>query len=86
MKAEIERLTAENAELAKKRQIKPTLKVSAKGALSLYGFGRFPVTFYKETWLKLLGMSEEISAFIKANDAVLHNKSDKPKVVVEVKK
>ena len=50
------------------------LKVSEKGALSVYGMGRFPVTLYKEQWLKLLGMADEIRAFIAANDAQLKAK------------
>jgi hypothetical protein len=29
------------------------MKVSEKGAVSIYGMGRFPVTLYKEQWLKL---------------------------------
>ena len=49
-------------------------KLSEKGALSVYGMGRFPVTLYKEQWLKLLGMSDEIRAFIAANDAQLKAK------------
>jgi hypothetical protein len=39
--------------------------------LSVYGLGRFPVTLYREQWEKLLGMTEEIRAFIRANDAAL---------------
>jgi hypothetical protein len=39
------------------------MKVSEKGAVSVYGMGRFPVTLYKEQWLKLLNMSDEIRAF-----------------------
>ena len=50
------------------------LKVSEKGAVSVYGMGRFPVTLYKEQWLRLLDMSEEIRAFIAANDAQLKSK------------
>ena len=50
------------------------MKVSEKGAVSIYGMGRFPVTLYKEQWLKLLGMSDEIRAFITANDAQLKTK------------
>ena len=42
------------------------MKVSEKGAVSIYGMGRFPVTLYKEQWLKLLDMSGDISAFIVA--------------------
>ena len=50
------------------------MKVSEKGALSVYGMGRFPVTLYKEQWLKLLDMSDEIRAFIAANEAQLKAK------------
>jgi len=37
-----------------------SLKVSEKGALSVYGLGRFPVTLYREQWEKLLEMSDQI--------------------------
>jgi hypothetical protein len=50
------------------------MKVSEKGALSVYGMGRFPVTLYKEQWLKLLDMSGEIRAFIAENEARLKAK------------
>ena len=50
------------------------MKVSEKGAVSIYGMGRFPVTLYKEQWLKLLDMSDEIRAFITANGAKLKAK------------
>ena len=51
-----------------------TLKVSEKGAVSLYDMGRFPVTLYKEQWLKILDMADTIRAFIAANDAKLKAK------------
>jgi hypothetical protein len=51
-----------------------TLKVSEKGALSIYGLGRFPLTAYKEQWLKILAIAEQIKAFIKANDDKLTSK------------
>lgn len=76
MKAELDRLRAENEALKKGsaggRSI--SMKVSEKGGLSVYGMGRFPVTLYKEQWLKLLDMSDEIRAFIKANDGALKAK------------
>lgn len=53
------------------------MKVSEKGALSIYGMGRFPVTLYKEQWLKLLAMSDDIRTFIAANDAQLKAKQQK---------
>jgi hypothetical protein len=47
------------------------MKVSEKGAISVYGMGRFPVTLYKEQWLKLLNMSDEIRAVMAENEARL---------------
>ena len=75
LKAELERLRQENATLKKGAASGLRLKVSEKGALSVYGMGRFPVTLYKEQWLKLLNISDDIRAFIAANEAQLKTKS-----------
>lgn len=74
LKNELERLRSENAALKKGAATGITMKVSEKGGLSVYGMGRFPVTLYKEQWLKLLDMSEDIRTFIKANEAALKTK------------
>jgi hypothetical protein len=74
LKAELERLRSENAVLKKGAATGVTMKVSEKGALSIYGMGRFPVTLYKEQWLKLLEMSDDIRAFIVANAGQLKTK------------
>jgi hypothetical protein len=74
LQAELERLRAENQALKKTSAKGLSLKVSEKGALSVYGLGRFPVTLYKEQWVKLLGMADDIRAFIQANDAELKTK------------
>ncbi len=74
LKAEIERLRAENDSLKKPARGKMSLKVSEKGALSVYGLGRFPVTLYREQWEKLLAMADEIRSFILENDAALKKK------------
>jgi hypothetical protein len=74
LKAELERLRSENAALKKGASAGLRMKVSEKGALSIYGMGRFPVTLYKEQWLKLMDMSDEIRGFIKANDSQLKAK------------
>ena len=74
MQAEIERLRSENESLKKPTRGQMSLKVSQKGALSVYGLGRFPVTLYREQWDKLLGMATEIRNFIKENDEVLKKK------------
>jgi hypothetical protein len=68
---ELERLRAENEALKKKRNSPVSMKVSEKGAVSVYGLGRFPVTLYQEQWQKLLAMSEEIKTFIDENKAGL---------------
>jgi hypothetical protein len=72
------RLEAENKILREQvDQRKPgqlRLKVSEKGALSVYGLGRFPVTLYKEQWRRLLDYADEIKTFLKDNDHLLKGK------------
>lgn len=77
LREELERLKAENQRLKEVTNVKARqtrLKVSEKGALSVYGLGRFPVTLYKEQWLKLLDMNDEIRQFISENDEALKAK------------
>lgn len=74
MKAELERLRAENERLKNKKTGGLSFKVSEKGAVSLYGMGRFPVTLYKEQWLRILSSAAEIEAFIRENDSKLKTK------------
>ncbi len=76
MKAELDRLRAENEALKNKKSNSGALsmKVSEKGALSVYGMGRFPVTLYKEQWLKLLGVADELKKFIADNESRLKTK------------
>jgi len=75
LKAELERLRAENQALKAKVTRATSIKVSEKGAVSVYGLGRFPVTLYKEQWLKLLGMADDIKKFIGENESRLRVKS-----------
>jgi hypothetical protein len=77
LKAELERLRNENAALKKGAASGLRLQVSEKGGVSVYGLGRFPVTLYKEQWLRLLDKADDIRAFIAANDAQLKAKHDK---------
>ena len=74
LKAELAKLRAENESLKKSSARGISLKVSQKGAVSLYGMGRFPVTLYKEQWLKILEMADVIRNFISENDSQLKAK------------
>jgi hypothetical protein len=74
LKAELEQLRQENAALRKEFASGIRLKVSKKGAVSVYGIRRFPVTLFREQWLKLLDRSSDIRAFIAANKAQLKAK------------
>ncbi len=76
---ELETLRAENQALkarieASKKPGTLTLKVSPKGAISVYGLGRFPVTLYQEQFARLLAKADEIKEFIKANADQLTSK------------
>jgi hypothetical protein len=72
------RLEAENLALREQmEQRKPgqlRLKISEKGGLSVYGLGRFPVTLYKEQWIRLLDYVDEIKKFLQDNDRQLKAK------------
>jgi hypothetical protein len=76
LQAELDRLRAENEALKTNRPAKGafSIKVSEKGAVSVYGLGRFPVTLYKEQWDRLLQSGEEIRKFIADNDDKLKKK------------
>ena len=73
---ELERLRAENERL-KQQSTKAgalSFRVSEKGAVSVYGLGRFPVTLYQEQWDKLLAQIDDLRRFIDANRASLKKK------------
>jgi hypothetical protein len=76
VKAELERLRAENERLKQRAGRSVTMKVSEKGGVSVYGLGRFPVTLYKEQWAKLLDLADDIRAFIKENEGKLKAKGE----------
>jgi hypothetical protein len=71
LKAEMQEVQEEN-EAVKTAAAKPgrgglSLKVSEKGAVSVYGLGRFPVTLYREQWERLLQHTDEIRQFMIEN-------------------
>lgn len=62
--ATLERLVAE---LTAKAERKVSCKISDKGALSVYGLGRFPVTLYRSQWEKLIAAIPAVEAFMIEN-------------------
>ena len=74
LKAEIERLRAENVALKEGAKKVLRLQVSVKGGASLYGIRRFPITFYKDEWETVLDMADDIRAFLKEHDGELKQK------------
>jgi cytosine/adenosine deaminase-related metal-dependent hydrolase len=79
LRAELERLKAENAALKSRSSKSVSMKVSEKGGVSVYGLGRFPVTLYKEQWTKLLDMADDIRTFMHEHEAELKTKEEKAK-------
>lgn len=69
--AEIAALQAQVAKLKAGRQSKLSMRVSEKGAISIRGFGKWPVTLYRQQMERLLDAAEDIRAFIEANADLL---------------
>ena len=67
-------LLAKLEEAQKPRSL--TMKVSEKGALSVYGLGRFPVTLYRSQWERLFTARQQVADFIKTNSHLLKSKDD----------
>jgi hypothetical protein len=71
---QIEALKAELAKAKQAGERRLSLKVSEKGAVSVYGMGRFPVTLYQGQWEKLFSMVDTIRQFIADNKDKLATK------------
>jgi hypothetical protein len=65
------RIAELEAKLADKQPCQ--MKVSVKGAVSLYGLGKYPVTLYRSQWEKLLKMVPEIEKFIAEHASELNS-------------
>ena len=67
-----EQIAALKARVQRKNVL--TLKVSPKGAISVYGLGRWPVTLYTTQWDRLLSEADGIKQFAVDNAGVLATK------------
>jgi hypothetical protein len=66
-----EELRAEIVHLKRQLRTRLRFKISEKGAVSVYGLGRFPATLYYEQWVRLLESAENLCKFLEANKASL---------------
>lgn len=75
--ARLAALEADNAKLRTQANTarRVTFKVTEKGAVSLYGLGRFPVTLYLSQWEALLAHADQLKTYLDANRAVLATKT-----------
>ena len=77
MLAELERLKKENETIKlQKLRKQPSggIKISPKGGISVYGLGKWPVTLYRDQWVRLLDMKEKILQYITENEKLLKAK------------
>ena len=74
---EVEAASKLLAELEQPKRGSLYCKVSEKGAISVYGLQRMPVTLYVEQWERLLAFGEEIKEFLKEHDSQLKRKEVK---------
>src|SRR3982751_716054 len=69
-------LRAENERLKANKATTGGIKVSAKGAVSVYGLGRWPVTLYAGQWERIIEFMPKIKAFIEKNEDKLSKKDN----------
>jgi hypothetical protein len=72
--ARIAELEAQVAAMKAQAKRKLTVKVSQKGAVSVYGLQRFPVTLYREQWERIFDEAETMRAWMAANASELASK------------
>lgn len=72
--AEIAALSSKIRDQADRRV---SFKVTDKGGVSVYGLGRFPVTLYRDQWIKLLDAGKDILSFMEQNAGKLTSKPAK---------
>lgn len=69
------KLAAAEEQLKGRKRGSIDFRVSEKGAVSVYGLGRFPVTLYYEQWTRLLENADALKQFIEENKSSLKLKT-----------
>lgn len=70
----VEEASKKLAELETPKRGQLYCKVSEKGAISVYGLQRMPVTLYVEQWERLLGFADDLKSFMTDNSSKLKRK------------
>ncbi len=86
LQKQIDALKAQNAKLLAEERAEFRLAVSEKGAVSVYGMGRFPVSLYPEQWQKVLSHASDILQFITTNQTKLAKNQAEAKVRAVIEK
>lgn len=68
---ELKQLRMENSEL-KKRQRPITFSVTDRGAVSMSGLGKYPVTLYKVQWERIISNISALQDFIRDHEEELN--------------
>jgi len=69
------KLAAAEEQLKGRKRGSIDFRVSEKGAVSVYGLGRFPVTLYYEQWVRLLDNADTLKQFMEENKSNLKLKT-----------
>lgn len=83
---QIEALKAERSKILAEKRTEFDVRVSEKGAISVYGMGRFPVSLYPEQWSKVLSNASVILQFITANEGLITKRQMEAKVATALEK
>lgn len=70
----VEEASKQLAEIATPQRGQLYCKVSEKGAISVYGLQRMPVTLYVEQWGRLLEFAPDLKSFMTENNSRLKRK------------
>ncbi len=86
LEQQIEALKAENTALKASKARGLAFKVSEKGAVSVVGLGRFPVTLYEDQWNTFLAQDNIVAlrAFIVAHADKLAKKPAKAGIATKI--
>jgi hypothetical protein len=81
-----EQLEAMVKRMAEEKAHKLSIKHSPKGAVSVYGLGRFPVSLYPSQWESLLANASRVTDYLKLNATELNRLNELSKAAKELGK